>query len=110
MQLWLFAVDVVPVAKVLLVALRKADKNLIAPTPDAVVGRPAAEHALLKVDIDMSDGRSLIRRRGGEIRTGEGRNCDEGEDCRSCRLERSISHGLGVLPDYHSAVALRAVA
>src|SRR5262249_26074047 len=49
-------VDVVPLgAIVLVIAGREADEDLVAPRPDPVVSRPAAEPARPVVDLDVAD-------------------------------------------------------
>ena len=61
-NLRLLAIDVVILTLVLVVAHPETDQDLVLPAPDAVVGRPAAEHALLEVDLDMHGfvGRHLL--------------------------------------------------
>ena len=63
-------IDVIIRAVVLVVSPAEADQDLVAPRPDAVVGRPARKPAWLRIDLDpLEDTRRLT---GGAHSTNDG--------------------------------------
>ena len=67
-----------PWAEILVIPGAETDEDLVAPRPDAVIGRPAAESALLVIDRHVLDG-SL----GGPVRIG---GDDLKRDARGLRI------------------------
>ena len=77
----LFAVDVVAVAEVLVIAPAETEEDFVAPRPNAVIGRPAAETPRLVIDHDvMNVGRALSG--------GEGCKGDEEEEKARAEAQR----------------------
>ena len=80
-DLGLFAVDMMAVAEVFVPAHAETDEDLVPPAPDAVIGRPAPEHPLLEVDLDVAGRGHAVRCArvwaGGRRRPRASRECDE---------------------------------